>query len=157
MFASNVKFRYLCPRCGAICSGWFTLPPPRIWVRQFNQLIIITHNIGIFSCKRYKHYFSQTEMFLSNVQLGYLCPRSGDKLSRLVYLAPPPSIISQFLLHHNIGIFSCKRYKHYFSQTEMFQFGYPCPRGGAICSGWFTLPPPRIWVRQCNLPILITP
>ena len=63
----------------------------------------------------------------------------GGKLSRLVYLAPRPefgsgSVISQFLLHHNLGILSCKRYKHYFSQTEMFtsnvQFGYPCPMGG---------------------------
>ena len=86
-------------------------------------------------------------MFTSNVQFGYLCPRGGGgKLSRLVYLAPAPpppatefgsdSVISQFLLHHYLGIFSCKRYKHYFSQTEMFtsniQFGYPCPRGGGL-------------------------
>ena len=78
-------------------------------------------------------------MFTSNVQFGYPCPRDGGKLSRLVYLALRPgfgsdSVISQFLLHHNLGIFSCKRYKHYFSQTDMFssniQFGYPCPRGG---------------------------
>ena len=63
----------------------------------------------------------------------------GGKLSRLVYLDPRPgfgsgSVISQFLLHHYLGIFSCKRYTHYFSQTEMFtsnvQFGYPCSRGG---------------------------
>ena len=88
---------------------------------------------------RYKHYFDQTEMFVFNVQYGFPCPRGGGKLSRLVYLAPRPgfgsgSVISQFLLHHYLGIFSCKRYKHYFSQTEMFtsniQFGYPCPRGG---------------------------
>ena len=63
----------------------------------------------------------------------------GGKLSRLVYLAPCPGfesgiVISQFLLHYNLGIFSCKCCEHYFSQTEMFtsngQFGYPCPRGG---------------------------
>ena len=79
----------------------------------------------------------------------------GGKLSRLVYLAPRPgfgsgSVISQFLLHRNLGIFSCKRYKHYFSQTDMFssniQFDYPCPTGGgggggASCPGWFILPP----------------
>ena len=58
------------------------------------------------------------------------------------------SVISQFLLHHNLGIFSCKRYKHYFRQTEMFtsniQFSYPCPRGGgASCPGWFILPPAK--------------
>ena len=82
----------------------------------------------------------------------------GGKLSRLVYLAPRPgfgsgSVISQFLLHHNLGIFSFKRYKHYFSQTDMFssniQFGYPCPRGGgqAVQAG-LSCPPPRICVRQ---------
>ena len=88
---------------------------------------------------RYKHYYSQTEMFASNVQFGYPCPRGagGGKLPRLVYLVPCPgsgSVISQFLLHHNLDIFNCMRYKHYFGQTEMFasnvQFGYPCPRGG---------------------------
>ena len=100
---------------------------------------------------RCKPYFGQTEMFASSVQYGYPCPMGRGKLSRLVYLAPHPgfgsgSVISQFLLHHYLGIFGCKRYKHYFSQTEMFtsniQFGYPCPRGGgASCPGWFILPP----------------
>ena len=88
---------------------------------------------------RYKHYFGQTEMFASNVHFGFLIRGMGDKLSRLVYLAPRPgfgsgSVISQFLLHHYLGIFSCKRYKHYFNQTETFisnvQFGYPCQKGG---------------------------
>ena len=141
---------------------------PIIWylvVRDIN-IISVKLNLGIFSCKRCEHYFSQTEMFTSNVQFG--CPGwfilppiqdlgqtvssvnsyctiileylvGGGKLSRLVYLAPCPgfgsnSIISQFLLHHNLGIFSCKRCEYYFRQTEMFtsnvQFGYPCPRGG---------------------------
>ena len=63
----------------------------------------------------------------------------GGKLSRLVYLVPRPGfesgiVISQFLLHHNHGKFSCKSCEHYFIQTEMFtsdiQFSYPCPRGG---------------------------
>ena len=72
------------------------------------------------------------------------------------------SVISQFLLHHNLGIFSCKRYKHYFSQTEMFtsnvQFGYPCLRGGgqAVQAG-LSCPSPRIWVEQCHQFILIAP
>ena len=63
----------------------------------------------------------------------------GGKPSRLVCIAPRTgfgsgSVISQFLLHHYLGIFNCKRYKYYFSQTEMFtsndQFGYPSPREG---------------------------
>ena len=103
---------------------------------------------------RYKHYFGQTEMFASNVQFGYLCPTGGGQAVQAGLSCPPPgfgfgSVISQFLLHHYLGIFSCKRYKHYFSQTEMFtsnvQFGYPCLRGGgqAVQAG-LSCPPPRI-------------
>ena len=77
----------------------------------------------------------------------------GGKLSRLVYLAPRPgfesgSVIGHFLLHHILGIFSCKRCEHYFSHTEMFtsnvQLGYPCPRGGgqAVQAGLSCPPPP---------------
>ena len=92
-------------------------------------------------------------MFTSNISLVTLVRGVGGKLSRLVYLAPrlgfvSSSVISQFLLHHNLGIFSCKRYKHYFRQTEMFtsnvQFGYPCLRGGgqAVLAGLSCPPPP---------------
>ena len=73
------------------------------------------------------------------------------KLSRLVYFAPRPEfgsgrIISQFLLHHNLGIFSCKKYKHYFSKTEMFtsniQLGYSWPRGvGQAVQDGLSCPP----------------
>ena len=56
---------------------------------------------------------------------GLSCPRPEFGSS---------SDISQLLLHHHIGIFSCRRYKHYFSQTEMFtsnvQLGYPYPKDG---------------------------
>ena len=31
---------------------------------------------GIFSCKICEHYFSQTEMFTSNIQFGYPCLRA---------------------------------------------------------------------------------
>ena len=102
---------------------------------------------------RYKHYFGQTEMFASKVQFGYPCPRGGGQAVQAGLSCPPPgfgsgSVISQFLLHHNLGIFSCKRCEHYFSQTEMFtsnvQFGYPCLRGGgqAVQAGLSCPPPP---------------
>ena len=90
-----------------------------------NSYCTLFRNLGIFSCKRCEHHFSQTEMFTSNISLVNLVRGVGGKLSRLVYLAPrlgfvSGSVISQFLLHHNLGIFSCKRYKHYCRQTEMF-------------------------------------
>ena len=107
-------------------------------------------------------------MFTSNVQFGYPCPRGGGKVSRLFYLAPRPgfrsgSVISQFLLHYNLGIFSCKRCEHYFSQTETFtanvQFGYPCQRvgGGQAVQAGLSCPPSRIVVKQCHQLILIAP
>ena len=116
MLTSNVQFGYPCLRGGgASCPGWFILPPAQDLSQAVSSVNSLQHNLGIFSCKRCEHYFSQTEMFTSNFQFGYPCMRGGGgKLSRLVYLAPRPgfgsnSVISQFLLHHNLGIFSCKR------------------------------------------------
>ena len=101
----------------------YLAPRPEFESGSVISQFLLHHNLGIFSCKICEHYFSQTDMFTSNVQFGYPCPRGGGKLSRLVYLDPRPgfgsnSVISQFLLHHNLGIFSCKRCEHYFSQTE---------------------------------------
>ena len=93
-------------------------------------LFLLHHYLGIFSCKRYKHYFNQTEMFTFNltsvflvrgveVGVGASCPGC--------FLFPPipgpglriGSVISQFLLHHKLGTFS---HKQYYSQTVMFTF-----------------------------------
>ena len=142
MFASNVQFGYPCPRGGgqAVQAGLSCPPAQDLGQAVSSVKFLLHHSLGIFSCKRYKHYFSQTEMLTSNVQFGYPCQRGwGGKLSRLVYLVPRPGfesgiLISQFLLHHNLGKFSCKSCEHYFSQTALFtsnvQFRYPCPRGG---------------------------
>ena len=45
MFTSNVQFGYPCPRGGggggqAVQAG-LSCPPPRIWVKQCHQLILI--------------------------------------------------------------------------------------------------------------------
>ena len=145
---------YLAPRLGFVSN---------IVISKF----LLHHNHRIFSCMRYKHYLGQTEMFASNVQFGYPCPRGGGQAVQVFYLAPHQrfgsgSVINQFLLHHNLEIFSCMRYKHYLGQTEMFasnvQFGYPCPRGGGQADkAVLSCPPPKIWVRQCYQLILIAP
>ena len=129
----------------------YLAPRQRSGSNSVMSSFLLHHNLGLFSCKRCEHYFSQTEMFTSNISLVTLVRGVGGKLSRLVYLAPrlgfgSGSVISQFLLHHNLEIFSCKRYKHYFSQTEMFtsnvQFGYPCPRsGGQAVQAGLSCPP----------------
>ena len=50
------------------------------------------------------------------------------------------NVISQFLLHHNLGKFSCKSCEHYFSQTETFtsnvqRLSLSEGWGGASCPG----------------------
>ena len=169
MFTSNVQFAYPCPRGGGqAVQGWFILPPAQDLgqtessVNSYCTIILeylVVRDVNIITVKlRCLHLMFSSVILVRGV---------GGKLSRLVYLAPCPGfgsnrVISQFLLHHNLGIFSCKRYKHYFSQTDMFtsniQFGYPCPGGGgqAVLAGLFC-PPPRIWVKQCHQLILIAP
>ena len=148
MFASNVQFGYPCPRDGgASCPGWYILPPhPGFGSGSVISQFLLHHNHGIFSYMRYKHYFGQTEIFTSNVQFDYLCS-SGEGQAVWAGLSPPPpgfgsgSVISQFLLHHNLGISSCKRCEHYFSQTDMFtsiiippQTMFVCVWGGGGCT-----------------------
>ena len=121
----SVKLRCLHPT-----SVWFTLVrgvggklsrlvylAPRLGFASGSVIsqFLLHHNLGIFSCKRCEHHFSQTELFTSNISLVTLVRGLGGKLSRLIYLAPhlgfvSGSVISQFLLHYNLGIFSCKRY-----------------------------------------------
>ena len=153
---------------GASCPGWFILPHAQDLgqtVSSVNSYCIIfleylvVRDVNIILVKlRCLHLTFSSVILVRGV---------GAKLSRLVYLAPLPgfgsgSIISQFLLQHNLGIFSCKRCEHYFSRTDMFssniQFGYPCPRGGgqAVQAG-LSCPPLRIWVKQCHQLIPIAP
>ena len=153
---------------GASCPGWFILPP----AQDLSQAVSSAnsyHTITLeYLVARYVNIISVKLRCLHLTFSSVILIRgAGGKLSRLVYLDPHPgfglnSVISQILLHHNLGIFSCKRCEHYFSQTEMFtsnvQFGYPCPRGGgqAVQAG-LSCSPSRIWVKQCHQLILIAP
>ena len=153
---------------GASCPGWFILPPAQDLgqaVSSVNSVCtiileyLVVRDINIISVKlRCLH---------TTFSLVTLVRGVGGKLSRLVYLVPRPGfesgiVISQFLLHHNLGKFSLKSCEHYFNQTELFtsnvQFGYPCPRdGGQAVQASLSCPPPRIWVKQCHQLILIAP
>ena len=166
---------YLCPRSGgggASCPDWFILPPP---IQDLGQTVSSVNSY----CTIILEYLVVRDVNIISVKLWCLHPTFslvtfvqgvGGKLSRLVYLDPHPgfgsgSVIGQFLLHHNLGMFSCKRYKHYFSQTEMsisnVQFGYLCSRGWGQAARLVYLapppPPPRIWVRQFHPSILMAP
>ena len=115
---------------------------------------LLPHNLGIFSCKRYKHYFSQTEMFTSNIQFGYPCLRGGGQAVQAGLSCPPHqgfgsnSVISSFLLHHNLGIFSCNYSWTLFQPNWdvyiQHQFGYPCPRRRGKLSRLVYLAPPAL-------------
>ena len=174
MFTFNVQFGYPCPRGGgASCPGWFILPP----TQDLGQTVSSVNSY----CTIILDYLVVRDINIITVKLKCLHPMFslvilvrgvGGKLSRLVYLAPRQgfgsnSVISYFLLHHNLGIFSCKRCEHYFSQTEMFTsnislvtlvrgVGWGGGGGQAVQAG-SSCPPPRIWVRQCNQSILIAP
>ena len=144
----------LVPGVGASCPGWFILPP----AQDLGQTVSSVNSY----CTIILDYLVVRDVNIILVKLRCLhltfslvihVRRVGCKLSRLVYLAPRPglgsgSVISQFLLLHNLGIFSCKRYKHYFSQTGMctsnIKFGYPCPRGrGQAVQAGLSCPAPH--------------
>ena len=60
---------------------------------------------GIFSWKGYKHYFNQSEMLTSKVQLGYVLTGGGGQAVQGGLSCPPPRISEridnpQILLHH---------------------------------------------------------
>ena len=72
-------------------GGWqavqvgLSCPPPRIWVRHCHQSILIAP-------LSWNIYFSQTEMFTSNVQFGYPCPSVGGQAIQAGLSCPPPWI-----------------------------------------------------------------
>ena len=127
MFTSNPQFGYPCPRGGgqAVQAG-LSCPPAQDLgqtvssVNSYCTIILeylVVRDVNIISVKlRCLHLTFSSVILVRGV---------GGKLSRLVYLALRPgfgsnSIVSLLLLHHNLGILSCKRCEHYFSQTEMF-------------------------------------
>ena len=70
---------------------------------------------------RYKHYLGQTEMFASNVQLGYPCPRGGGQAVLADLSCPPPpakdlgrtvnsycTIILEYLVVRDVNSISAK-------------------------------------------------
>ena len=107
-------------------------------------------------CKRYKHYFSQSEMLTSNVQLGYALTRGGGQAVQGGLSCPPPRISEridnpQILLHHLLQEYLVER------DINIISINLRCSLqrcswviiyvltggggGGASCPGRFILPP----------------
>ena len=135
---------------GQAVQAVFYSPPPGPGLRTGSVIsqFLLHHKLGTFS---HKHYYSQTVMFTFKVKFGYFCPRGWGQAVQVGLSCPPPSIgsgsvISQFLLHHNLGIFSCKRNKRSYVISVKQRCLHPAfssvtfVRGmGAICPSRFIL------------------
>ena len=139
------------------CPGWFIILPPSqdlgqavSSVNSYCSIILeylVVRDVNIISVKlRCLHLTFSSVILVQGWRAS--CPG-------WFILPPRPrpgfgsgSVISQFLFHHYLGIFSCMRYKHYFGHTEMFtsnvQFGYLClsGEGQAVLAGLSCPPPP---------------
>ena len=102
MLTSNVQLGYVLTRGGGqAVQGGLSCPLPKSSERMDNTQFSITSSTSeIFSYKRYKLYFSQSEMLTSNIQLGYVLTRGGGKLSRAVYLAPRPEFQREWIIRN---------------------------------------------------------
>ena len=153
----------------AVLAG-LSCPPPRpvIGSNSVISQFLLHHNLGIFSCMRYKHYFGQTEMFASNVQFGYPCPRGGGQAVQAGLSCPPAQDLSQavssvnsyctitleYLVVRDVNIISVKlRCLHLTFSSVILVRGV----GGKLSRLVYLASTPRIWVRQCHQSILIAP
>ena len=141
---------------GESCPGWFILPPPRISKRMDNQQFLLHHLLQKYLAERDINFISVNlrcllQMF---IRVTYW-QRVGGKLSRLVYLAPPPPKKTsermdnpQILLHHllqeylverdiNIISVNMRRLLQMFSWVTYWQ-----GLGGQAVQGSLSCPPP---------------
>ena len=95
MFTSNIQFGYPCPRDGGqavqaalSCPSAQDLGQTVSSVNSYCTIILeylVVRDVNIISD-------SQTEMFTSNVQFSYPCPRGGGQAVQAGSSCPPPRI-----------------------------------------------------------------
>ena len=167
MLTSNVQLGYVLTRGGGqAVQGGLSCPPPRISKRMDNQQVLLHHLLQKYLVERDINFISvNLRCLLQTFSWVMYWQGVGGKLSRAVYLAPHLEfqrelIIPKFyytICYRNI---CWKRYKHYFSQSEMLtsnvQLGYVLTRcGGQAVQGGLSCPPPRISERMDNPQILL--
>ena len=167
MLTSNVQLGYVLTRGGGqAVQGGLSCPPPRISKRMDNQQFLLHHLLQKYLVERDINFISvNLRCSLQTFSWVMYWRGVGGKLSRAVYLAPHLEfqrelIIPKFyytICYRNI---CWKRYKHYFSQSEMLtsnvQLGYVLTRGGGqAVQGGLSCPSPRISERMDNPQILL--
>ena len=91
MLTSNIQLGYVFIRGGGqAVQGGLSCPPPRISERMDNPQILLHHLLQELLVDRdIKHYFSQSEMLTSNVQLGYILTKCGGQAVQGGLSCPP--------------------------------------------------------------------
>ena len=126
MLTSNVQLGYVLTRGGGqAVQGGLSCPPPRISKRMDNQQVLLHHLLQKYLVERDINFISVNLRCLLQLFSWVMYWQGvGGKLSRAVYLSPHLEfqrelIIPKFyytICYRNI---CWKRYKHYFSQSEM--------------------------------------
>ena len=165
MLTSNVQLGYILTRGGGqAVQGGLSCPPPRISKRMDSQQFLLHHLLQKYLVERDTNFISvNLRCLLQTFSWVMYWQGVGGKLSRAVYLAPHLEFQRELIIpkfHYTICYRNIcwKRYKHYFSQSEMLtsnvQLGYVLTRGGGQADqGGLSCPPPRISERMDNLQI----
>ena len=151
---------------GQAVQGSLSCPPPRISERIDNTQILLHHLLQEYLVERNVNFISVNQRcLLQTFSLVTYWQRVGGKLSRAVYLAPPPRIlermdIPQILLHHLLQEYLVERDINFTEMlTSNVQLGCVLTRGGGgggqAVQGGLSCPPPRISQRMDNSQILL--
>ena len=168
MLTWNVQLGYVLTRGGGqAVQGGLYFPPPRISERMDNPQILLQHLLQEYLVERDINFIPiNLRCLLQMFSWVTYWQGVGGKLSRAVYLAPPPRISKrmdnqQFLLHHLLQKYLVERDINFISVNlrcllQMFSW-VTCWQGvgGKLSRVVYLAPPPRISERMDNSQILL--
>ena len=168
MLTSNVQLGYVLTRGGGqAVQGGLSCPPPRISKRMDNQQFLLHHLLQKYLVERDINFISVNLRCLHQMFSWVAYWQGvGGKLSRAVYLAPPPRISQrmdnpQILLHHLLQEYLVERDINFVSVNlrcllQTFSWvAYWQGVGGKLSRAVYLAPPPRISERKDNQQILL--
>ena len=168
MLTSNVQLGYVLTRGGGqAVQGSLSCSPPRISERMDNTHILLHHLLQEYLVERDINFISvNLRCSLQTFSWVTYWQGVGGKLSRAVYLAPPPRISERMdnthiLLHHLLQEYLVERDTNFISVNlgcllQMFSWvTYWQGVGGKLSTAVYLAPPPRISQRMDNPQILL--